>query len=270
MKINKILFIYFVLAFLKVNLSLDHCSNQFNDNFCRYCNEGYKLTEEGKCEACTDNKIGMNNHCFSKIENCESYSLYKEGERCEKCKNNYELNEERTRCTECNEDLISDGCDICHKVIENCVYYEIEDDGVVKCNYCISGYEALQDKTKCIPTCEENKIKPFSNCIDKIEGCITYKDDNTCEKCGNYYKLKDNKCVPCPYDEYYKSNGKTCFLQVLGCEEYDDSGNCAYCTEGYKLSSNSCVKNENGSGMNIYNSFNFKINIISLLLIILL
>ena len=270
MKINKILFIYFVLAFLKVNLSLDHCSNQFNDNFCRYCNEGYKLTEEGKCEACTDNKIGMNNHCFSKIENCESYSLYKEGERCEKCKNNYELNEERTRCTECNEDLISDGCDICHKVIENCVYYEIEDDGVVKCNYCISGYEALQDKTKCIPTCEENKIKPFSNCIDRIEGCITYKDDNTCEKCGNQYKLKDNKCVPCPYDDYYESNGKTCFLQVLGCKEYDDSGNCAYCIEGYKLSSNSCVKNENGSGMNIYNSFNFKINIISLLLIILL
>ena len=34
MKINKILFIYFVLAFVKVNLSLDHCVTEFNDNYC--------------------------------------------------------------------------------------------------------------------------------------------------------------------------------------------------------------------------------------------
>ena len=270
MKINNILFIYFVLAFLKVNLSLDHCSEPFNDNYCRYCDEGYKLTEEGKCEACTDNKIGINNHCFSKIENCESYSLCKEGEKCKKCKDNYELNEEETQCNQCKEGLISSGYGICHKEIEKCQEYDIGDDGVVKCNYCIDGYIPLQDNTKCIPTCEGNKIKPFSNCIDRIEGCITYKDDTTCEKCYYNYKIKDNKCVPCPYYEYYESNGKTCFLKVFGCEEHDDSGNCVYCEEGYKLSSNSCVKNENGSGMNIYNSFNFKINIISLLLIILL
>ena len=40
-----------------------------------------------------------------------------------------------------------------------CDYYDIEDDGVVKCFHCIEGYEALQDKTKCIQHVENLIIK---------------------------------------------------------------------------------------------------------------
>ena len=105
----------------------------------------------------------------------------------------------------------------------------------------------------------------LTSIIDSIEHCLKCSQSNKCEECDERYQLKDNKCVPCP--RFYNSNGKTCLLAHFKCNDYDKSGNCIACEKGYKLSSGSCSKN--GSGMNVYNSFSFKMNIIALLLIIL-
>lgn len=198
--------------------------------------------------------------------------MYVEGEKCGSCVQGYELNEEQTKCTRCSGENTSIYGEKCHKKIDKCTSYDIDyddDDNIkdVKCYYCETGYSLVQDRTKCTLTCADyNKVRPFSDCIAQITNCNIYNEDDTCKQCDNRYRLKsDNKeCIQC--SEGYTSNGIKCFLPHLYCDdEYDDSGNCISCDEGYKLSSGSCVKN--GSGMNIYNSFNFKI--ISLLLIIL-
>ena len=270
MKIYHILFIIFIS--IKVNLSLDNCQTTFDSDsqFCTNCNTGYELKVDGTCSKCASDATKVNEHCFT-IKNCQQYYLYAEGEKCLTCNSNYELNEDSTQCTQCKEGEISEGKK-CHAKIDNCeTHYSYQDDDDDEefgfyCDTCKTGYHLVQDYTKCSKDCENtSQIRPFSTCVNPIENCLIYNSENKCEECDERYQLKDNKCVPCP--DYYKSNGKTCFLRHFKCEEYDKSGNCIACGKGYKLSSGSCSKN--GSGMNIYNSFSFKMNIIALLLIIL-
>lgn len=273
MKALKIFFIVFTL--IKVNLSIDHCAELSGKEYCISCENNYGLTTDGICVECTGNSVYMNNHCFSKIDKCLKYSLYVEGEKCDYCEEGYELNEEKTQCTKCTGDNISPNGEKCHKKINQCKYYYYDDD-VLHSSQCSEGYNRIQDSTKCTESCENGKVRPFTDCITEIAYCKIYNEDGSCKKCDSEFydddgyeyrfQLKDNKCVQCPSG--YKSNGINCYLPHFVCEDHDDSGNFAYCDEGYKVSSGSCVKN--GSGMNIYNSFNFKMNIIFLLLIILL
>jgi hypothetical protein len=275
MKSLKIFFIIFAL--IKVNLSIEHCSEPTGKDYCISCENNYGLTTDGTCVQCTENTVYMNNHCFSKIEKCSVYLLYVEGEKCEKCEEGYELNEEKTKCTKCTGDNISSNGEKCHEKINQCEEYSDEYDDGVHCRQCSEGYNKVQDSTKCTESCGNGKVRPFTDCITEIEHCLIYNENGSCKKCDSEFydyddeneyslQLKDNQCVRCPSG--YKSNGINCYLPHFVCEDHDDSGNCAYCYDGYKVSSGSCVKN--GGGMNIYNSFNFKINIIFLLLIILL
>lgn len=251
MKIYKFLLIIFALK--QVNLSVSNCYVLFNNDFCKECDEGYKLTEDGQCIRCESGKIEYKNYCFTSIPNCESYGLYAEGERCRYCKEGYILNEDYTQCTKCAEGQTSYG-DVCIKKIEHCESYYSDDEKNYKCSYCESGFTKYQDGLKCIEECGSDKIKPFNKCIDIIDGCKIYKEDGTCEKCENGYKLNSGNCESCPS---YASDGKECFNKIANCALQEESNKCTLCYSGYKLSDDqtscsACGSSQTSSGKTCY------------------
>ena len=312
MKISQIFIICLILFKIK-NSSISNCDYYFYyfANYCKECDDGYKLKEEdGTCTACDNGKVGYDNYCFNKIENCEEYELYAEGEICEECKIGYALSEDLSKCNKCKDGEISDGYS-CFKVIEHCDDYssdytclKCDDDYYLqdnKCSKCENNqrsdgkicYEKIDncddysssryyegnsykycyqcnfgDKpylttggTQC-NNCGTGKYSLNGKCIDEIEYCMEYSSETKCSRCIIGFKItSDGKCVPCLSPYMSQNDGKTCYLPHLYCYEYDNEGNCIYCYKGYKLnSSKKCIKT-NAGGINIHNSFYFKINI---------
>lgn len=89
--------------------------------------------------------------------------------------------------------------------------------------------------SKCIEQCEEGKISPFGTCnINIINNCVLYKEDNTCEKCEDNYKLSDDKkeCVNCDGLEF--GDGKNCYQKINNCNK--QNGNiCGECNKYYYI-----------------------------------
>ena len=153
------------------------------------------------------------------------------------CEDGYELNEEQTQCKACKNGYTSHG-DTCFKEIEYCEKYEDEEK---TCSRCEEGYELYQNGLQCIEKCEsDSQIKPFDECIDQIENCEVYKQDKTCEKCSDYFKLDNNKCVYC---EDKIGDGKKCYDRIDGCIEQKEN-KCKKCNINYKISEDGtqCIK----------------------------
>lgn len=235
MKLNQILLVFF--AIIKFNISIDDCITYLDDDYCITCEDGYGLKENGQCSECTSDEIWYQNHCYIPIENCDEYLIYEEGEKCLNCEDGYELNEEQTQCKACKNGYTSHG-DTCFKEIEYCEKYEDEEK---TCSRCEEGYELYQNGLQCIEKCEsDSQIKPFDECIDQIENCEVYKQDKTCEKCSDYFKLDNNKCVYC---EDKIGDGKKCYDRIDGCIEQKEN-KCKKCNINYKISEDGtqCIK----------------------------
>lgn len=236
----------------KCYTKLDNCASYYYDYYynysfdlCLFCENDYKLDENGKCTQCPKGQFGSYNYCFdNEIPNCSAYSYYKEGEKCLFCDDGYEPNEDSTKCVKCRDGYYSFLGDKCSQ-IENCLF----EDYINNKNYCylcIDGYSNYNDY--CIKDCEEeDKIAPFGSCnITKINYCSLYKENGKCEKCDYFYKLSDDetKCEKCESGKI--GYGKTCIKEFENC--YEQNGTkCEYCNDGYTLNSNKCEPCQNGT-----------------------
>lgn len=244
MKINQIFILLSLLFANVINSSLDHCDKD-SDDYCRECEEGYKLKEEdGTCIACESGKTGYDNYCFSTIENCEEYGLYVEGEICEYCKIGYRLSEDYKKCTKCNDGEISDGYK-CFKKIEHCNEYHSDSS----CERCDENYYLKDNQCN---SCAANQRSNGIVCFDKIENCDSYDGNG-----GNYdYSDSDDGCFQCKSDKPNLTTGGTqcntctsgkyfynneCIDEIKYCMEYSSSTVCSRCKLGYQIKEGKCV-----------------------------
>lgn len=189
---------------------VDNCEEYSRyDDFCELCKEGFKRNENGQCIQCGANEIGMNNVCFKKIDHCEVYYLFVEGEKCYGCEENYEFNEEQGQCIKCPDGEIA-----------------------------IEG-------SMCMKECPLGKLLSYGECIDEIPNCDIYAQSGKCSKCINNYELKgDGTCSICP--EGKTGTGIKCFDLIIGCSlQIDDiCQKCSADDEVLNEEKNKCFKKD--------------------------
>jgi len=180
-----------------------------NDDFCAICKVGFKRDENGQCVQCGANEVGMLNVCFKKIDHCYIYYLFREGEKCFVCEENYEFNEEQHQCIKC-----PDG--------------EVAEEGFI-----------------CKKECPLGKVLSYRECIDKIPNCNTYAQSGKCSKCYDNYELKeDGTCSKCP--EGTTGTGLKCYDIMYFCA-YQIDDKCEHCSSGDEVlneEKNLCFKKE--------------------------
>lgn len=160
----------------------------------------------------------------------------------------------------------SDKTENCDSYYYNGNSYCHSEDGIIQCksekpNLTTGGIQRN--------TCTFGKYFYNNECIDEIKYCMEYSSSTVCSRCKTGHQIKEGKCIPCVDPYLRKSDGKKCYLEHAYCDEHDYEGNCIYCIEGYSINSSKGCSKKNAGGLNIYNSFNFKI-IISVLFFILL
>jgi len=189
---------------------VDNCEEYARyDDYCELCKDGFKRDENGQCVQCGANEVGMYNICFKKIDHCQLYYFYIEGEKCELCEDNYEFNEEQGQCIKC-----PDG--------------EVTGDGFI-----------------CMKECPLGKFLSYGECIDEIPNCDTYAQSGKCSKCYDNYELKeDGTCSKCP--EGKTGTGLKCYDIMNFCaHQIDDI--CEFCSYGDEVLNeerNLCFKRE--------------------------
>ena len=212
-------------------------------NLCQVCEEGYfpdrnggcsytpncEISLLGKCLKCNEGFILIGNNQYltdpliickslnsDDLKNCEIVNTVK-GE-CEKCKDNFYLNEGDKRCID----------------IENCFESTF---GI--CDKCIKGYYLDKRDNIC-----KKQGEYFSHCQENI-------DDKTCNICeDSYYFDEEGKCVDtnfcskslnstcekCISGYFLVENDKSCTKTEKNCiSGKKDIGVCQKCVDGYYL-----------------------------------
>ena len=214
---------------------VDNCEEYARyDDFCELCKDGFKRDENGQCVQCPANEVGMYNVCFKKIDHCQIYYLFIEGEKCVFCEENYEFNEEQGQCIKCPEGEVSEEGDICMKEcplgtffsygecideIPNCDIYAQSESG--KCSKCYDDYELKEDGT--CSSCPEGKTGTGLKCYDIMHFCA-HQTDDICQSCSNDEEVLNeerNQCIK-------KEKIQNCNVQI--------NDKCSICKEGYKSS----------------------------------
>ena len=260
---NFLLIILIIFSFDNVN-SADNCATPITgSNLCEVCAANYVLNKDRTCSQCaTTGQYLYNNYCFTKIDHCEIYTLYQEGQKCNKCADDYETNEDNSACRliieYCEEYENNGNCQSCetgyllkkdHKEcieIENCIELDTND----KCGKCKDGYLLTTDHEECIEI--ENCIELDAN--DKCGKCkdgyslSTKNSDgdevdpycNLIEHCKTYDSEDPLKCTECQID-YKKKTDVLCEYEP--CSKYNEVDNtkCEKCKTDYYLLGDSCT-----------------------------
>ena len=259
---NFLLIILIIFSFDNVN-SADNCVTPITgSNLCQTCAANYVLNKDRTCSQCGTGQVIYNNYCFTTIDHCVKYTLYQEGQKCDRCADDYRPNEDNSAC---------------RLYIEYCAEYENNE----KCQSCETGYLLKSDHTECIES--ENCARLDTNnkctqcedgfrlitvtgsdpyCSPTIENCQEYNDDDplVCDECISSYKTsadshsceydaciytkegEEDKCTSCKDD--YKLREGTCG-KIEGCQEYEDSSlSCKNCN-GYGEKDGICYKIDN-------------------------
>ena len=248
-------FYFFGIIFL-----IEHCEVQYSyQDYCDSCEDGYGLDFKGGCRECniSNNEISFMGICYKEIPNCSFYNKYFDREICRYCEDGFDFNKEQTKCIKCPNGKTSINGSKCIDI--NCK--KTNNDRL--CDNCNQGYVLAQNQLDCTKCDNESHIAPFGNCIEKIENCELYKDDNNCKKCkDNYYIDEEGKCKNCPEDK--KSKGIICYKEVNDCSKYDSFGKCSECyifltvNKSYELNliENKCIecqKNQISNGTKCFN-----------------
>ena len=197
-----------------------------NPNSCEsFCNECTLVNENGVEQVkCTKVSYGYYIDINGKVkkcdENCEKCELIKENGvnrvECLKAKYNYFINEKKEviKCSDEKKGII--GCSSC------------KFDSKLKCEYCLSGYETVDDGCKSI---EE---------LYNLEGCLSYFTNNDkyfCNNCKDGYLLVKNLYICIKTPEELKSCGEAKAIKSGEKTFY----NCTYCNYPMSL-----VQNKDG------------------------
>ena len=239
----------------------DHCRIGY-----KYCNilNNPKIAnclygDEETCKVCKDNYSLSNDRtkCIN-IPNCVLFDEDdEEGEKCIRCKNYYNFNEDN----EC--------------VIDYCRTYGNDDK---KCTDCYEGFYVNDGKCERIPipyclmllpndkdtcyACATGTTMQDGECKERniIEGCNDYNTDGTCKQCiAGLYTLNDKK---------------ECTFQNL-CGPYPTINYCTLCEDGYYVDINTqqCVAydgtRDTETSKNIGKNINIKFGLLALLFMII-
>ena len=212
------------------------CKSIYSDDF-KFCEKiNY---ENGQCEKCENNYF-LNNrdkHC-SKTENC-TYSSFG---ICEYCNDGYYLNKKEELCLPqekeyilCKETLDGKECDKCN---DNA--YLSEDGVCTFSNYC----SKAEKKTGYCIECINNYYLIYGDVCTKEKNCIKGDiDTGLCDLCeDNYYlDLSDRKCKSNKDDDEF-------IFCIIGNEN-----ECVKCENGFYLgedkkcsSTNNCLESDKG------------------------
>ena len=190
---------------------LKYC--QIADGKCTKCEEGYELSQDGKCSfskhcfesdlglcyECEDNYyLGLDNRCTD-IEHC-AYS--DENQVCLECDEKYFYNKVDKNCTpaegkfeHCKSGNFTDYCDTCQKDYylsgKDFLCYDNTQPGpFYKCAYSDSNQE------RCTGCIDDYYLGHFDSKCSAIEGCEMSENENKCLECDEYHclNLKNNLC----------------------------------------------------------------------------
>ena len=235
----------------KEDKDFNNCIKIEND-FCILCENGYNLSEDGKCTTtkncaevlngkcitCSDNYyLGLDNRC-SNIKHCiYSDSIF----QCKECEDGYYYNSTSQICLQYTEEF------------ENCKLTTF--NGSYYCYYCKTGFYINQTDHLCYNNKEENEFfkclmtdmngEYCINCEDnyyigykdhkcsKIYGCEISENEEKCLECDNRHCL-DVKTGKCENNEEIKDEEQKLYYR---CKKTNEEGNaCEICLDEYELS----------------------------------
>jgi hypothetical protein len=226
---------------------LKYC--QIADGKCTKCEEGYELSQDGKCSfskhcfesdlglcyECEDNYyLGLDNRCTD-IEHC-AYS--DENQVCLECDEKYFYNKVDKNCTpaegkfeHCKSGNFTDYCDTCQKDYylsgKDFLCYDNTQPGpFYKCAYSDSNQE------RCTGCIDDYYLGHIDSKCSAIEGCEMSENENKCLECDEYHclNLKNNLC----YSNLKIKSEEEQFY--YNCNQTNQEGTeCEICLEGYVL-----------------------------------
>ena len=230
------------------------CENKYylgKDNRCSNT-KNCKISENGVCIKCKENfYLGLDNICTN-IEHC----IYSEDYECIECKDNYyydknykicELAEGNftnckygsNYCERCKNNFYLNETDyVCYSNTEfgklyKCAINYINSDA---CDICVEGYHLGYKDKKC----------------NKIEGCDISENENKCLECDEDYYCLNIKTGKCEINYEIISEEKK---YLYKCNKTNNEGNrCEICVDGYNLNNDGlciddihCEMKDNGN-----------------------
>ena len=230
-----------------VNNSCIECSHKYNlanNNKCSK-SKNCDISEYGICLKCKENYyLGLDNMCTN-IEHC----IYSEDYECLECEDDYYYNKYYKVCelgegnfTNCKySDINGEYCERCHNDFylnetNYLCYSNKENDNFYKCaiNYansdicdiCIEGYHLGYIDKKC----------------SKIEGCDISENENKCLECDSDYYCLNIKTGKCEKNDIVTNEEKK---YLYKCNKTNIEGNgCEICLNDYTLNNDGlCVDN---------------------------
>ena len=282
--------------YVKCSFKIPHCNKCLAENNCIECinnnkDERFAIINDNhiSCEDLSTNKYyldsvdGKYKECSNQLDNCQT------------CKTN-EYNV--LNCLSCSsQDYI-----LVHSDIDKCIssidignnynffsddgqnYYSCSNSQYHSVEYCLNcrnketclscqeGYVLLNSNKLCISNdkiLKKNYFKIDNNyylCSEKIKGCESCTDAETCLECNIAFDLdENNKCISSALSatRYYKdpTTGKYISCEKIeNCEECSSSTECTKCQNGYQLDNSSCkeinINDEKQNNNNKDNDYN--------------
>lgn len=142
-----------------------------------------------------------------------------------------------TECRPCSS--VVPQCATCNSAGTQCLSCQFP--FTLKGNFCL-------DQTIILP-CEPPKILYNGRCIDKINHCVSYQDNDLCRFCEpGYLVTLYGSCTPrgynlrCEPGFWLNKDLDACLPVDKGCDYYYESnGRCVNCTAGYVMDNGNCV-----------------------------
>mmetsp|Transcript_35615 Transcript_35615/g.77012 ORF Transcript_35615/g.77012 Transcript_35615/m.77012 type:complete len:845 (-) Transcript_35615:124-2658(-) len=165
---------------------------------CRKCKEGYRITDENTCEACTEDclicemdasqcsecKVGFGLLNYAQSDHQVHVCAACGSANCKNCDHNLLSTLEVPRRVPCNECEPGFGL-VDHSICEKCMdSHCLECDGSANCTQCESGFALLQDPAG-------NKCDPCG------PACLSCHSRDACVECQEAYVLKEGTCEAC-------------------------------------------------------------------------
>ena len=169
-------------------------------NHIRNCKECH-FNETLICDVCNENRFIRFNKCITIVENCEEYN---ENEECKKCIDGFSfIEDDKQKC-------VNNGTLEGYYTKDNGInYYKCDGEGPNHIKNCIKCHF---NETLICDVCN-NTYNFLNKCIEIIENCEEYNENEECNKCNDGFAIIEddkNKCfnIEKLEKEYYtKDNG---------------------------------------------------------------
>ncbi|EGR33806.1 leishmanolysin family protein, putative [Ichthyophthirius multifiliis] len=230
------------------------------DNTCKSdCPQGF-YGKDGNCEPCHNSCSRCTGPLLNQCTKCQFLTLLQDNQCVEQCdeKQGYKSNYDLRICESQSSTKCQGNCQTCEK------------KNSPLCITCKQGFYKQADKS-CQNTCAigSQLTQNSQECVKPFDGCLQYKDSNTCIKCDtskNYRLGSDKKCTLCNQNcsqcnpknpseclvcegvNLKSHDSRSCLNICPGASFYSDSiGKCQQCPlRCQNCNENGCKKCQNG------------------------